>query len=177
MKIIRILLRILGGFGVLLLTLLTLAVSGVNMAMVTEYWVLIIGGGFGLFLLTALLSGGLVYLVKKRLPRRAVKVQIIIACVFLAQLPLHLAFNTAFSLAVRNYVGRQLPQVEAYHKEQGRYPGTIDEVLKGGGIMSKLMGQWSSYSVFNERSSFRLSVYRPIASGQYTYDSGAKTWK
>ena len=177
MKIIRILLRLLGGLGALLLTLLTLAVSGVNMAMVTQYWVLIVGGGFGLFLLIALLVGVLARVLWKAAGWKAARVPVIIACVFLAQMPLHFLFNGACSFAVRTYIGRQLPLVEAYHKAQGHYPGTLDEVLKGDGVMPKLMGQWASYSVFNERSSFRMSVYRPVASGQYILNPVSKQWE
>jgi hypothetical protein len=177
MKIVRILLRILGVLGALLLTLLTLAVSGVNMAMVTQYWVLIVLGGAGLFLVIALLAGVLARSVWKAAGWKAARVPVIIACVFLAQVPLHLLFNSAVSFAVRTYAGQQMAQVEAYHKEQGRYPGTLDEVVKDDGALRKLMGQWASYSVFNERSSYRLSVCRPVASGQYVFSPETKTWE
>ncbi len=177
MKIIRILLRILGGLGVLLLTLFTLAVSGLNWVAVTQYWVLIMGGGFGLFLMTALVSGGLVYFVKRRLPRRAIRVQIIIACVFLAQLPLHFLFNGVFSWTARRYVEHKLPHLEAFHQSRGCYPGTLDEITTGEKVMPLILGQWGSYSVFNERSSFRISVYCPITSGHYSLDPASKSWE
>jgi hypothetical protein len=177
MKILRILLRLLGALGVLLLTLFTLAVSGVNWTSVTQYWVLIAGGGCCLLLLTALLSGGLAYMAKKQLPRKAVKKQIIVACVFLVQLPLHFLFNGAFSWSARMYVEHKLPQLEAYRQSKGCYPGSLDEVVTGGKVTSFLMSQWSSYSVFNERSSYRISVYRPMAAGHYAYDPVSKSWE
>lgn len=177
MKIVRILLRILGGLGALLLTLLTLAVSGVNMTMVTQYWVLIVGGGFGLFLLIALLAGALARFVWKAPAWKAARMPTIIACVFLAQMPLHFLFNGAFSFAARSYVEQKLPQLEAFHQSKGCYPGTLDEILAGDKVMPLILGQWGSYSVFNERSSFRMSVYRPVASGQYILNPVSKQWE
>ncbi len=177
MKIVRMLLRVLGGLGALLLTLLTLAVSAANMAMATQYWVIVVLGGTGLFVVIALPAGVLARVVWKVAGWKAARLPIIISCVFLVQVPLHLLFNSAISFGVRTYVGEQMPLVEAYHKEQGHYPGALTEVVKGGWPMPVLMGQWASYSVFNERSSLRVAVYRPVASGQYVYDPAAQGWK
>ncbi len=177
MSVAGILLRALGWLGVLLLTLFTLAVSAVNMAAVTPYWAMTVLGGAALFLLIALLAGVLTRFVRGAAAWKAVRRLTIIACVFLVQLPLHFCFNAGCSFAVRGYVERALPQLEAYHREQGRYPGTLVEVLKNGGLMPKLAGQWTSYSVFNERSSYRLSVQRPMGPGQYVYDPGSRSWK
>ena len=90
---------------------------------------------------------------------------------------MHFLFNAGCSFAVRSYLEKQVPKLEAYHKKQGRYPGSFDELAQEGGILPKLAGQWSSYSVFNERSSFRLSVQRPFAAGQYQYNAGLKIWE
>ncbi len=177
MKIVRILLRLLGALGALLLTLLTLAVSGANMAMVTQYWVLIVGGGAGLFLLIALLAGALARFAWKAAAWKAARVPVIIVCVFLAQMPLHFLFNGAFSFAARSYVEQKMPQLEAFRQSKGCYPGTLEEILAGDKVMPFILGQWGSYSVFNERSSFRMSVYRPVASGIYVYSPESHRWE
>jgi hypothetical protein len=177
MKVFCMLFRVCVWLGALLLTLLTLAVSAVNMASVTPYWAMIVLGGMGLFLCMALLAGVLTRLVRKAVAWKAVKTLVVIACLFLAQLPLHFCFNTCCSFAVKTYMGRAVPQLEAYHKEKGRYPGTLDEALKDGGPMLKLAGQWASYSVYNERSSYRLTVQRPLAPGQYAFNPALNAWE
>ena len=177
MRILRIALRVCGWLGALLLTLLTLAVSAVNMASVTPYWVMVVLDGAGLSLFIALLVGVLTRLVRKTVAWKAVKVLALIACVFLAQMPLHFLCNAASSFAVRSCVEQQLPQLDAYQKQHGQYPGTLDDIVAGGKVGSFLLGQWSSYSVYNERSSYRMSVQRPMASGQYVYDSARRRWK
>jgi len=177
MRVLRVLMRVLGWFGVLLLTLLTLAVSVINLASVTPYWAMIALGGAGLFLAVAILAGAATRLARGATSWKTVKKMVVIACVFLAQLPFHMLVNTACSLAVRAYLEGQVPQLEAYHRENSRYPGTLDEAVKNGGALLKLSGQWSSYSVYNERSSYRLSVQRPVSPGQYVYDPAVKGWR
>ncbi len=177
MKIVCILFRLSCWLGALLLTLLTLAVSAINMAMVTQYWWLIVLGGTGLLLVIALLAGVLTRLIQKAMAWKTVKTLLVLACVFLAQVPLHFLFNTSCSLAVKAHVHMQVAQLEAYHKEQGRYPGTLEDVEKDNGVVAKLISQWSSYSVYNERSSYRLTVQRPMGAGQYVYDPVSEGWK
>ena len=53
----------------------------------------------------------------------------------------------------------------------------FDEALKGGGLALKLAKQWASYSVYNERSSYRLSAQPAVGAGQYVFNPASNVWR
>ena len=163
--------------GAILLTLLTLVASVLNLAMATQIWYMIIFGGAAATLVIAAIVAVLMRFVKKQICWRPIKLLMVIMGVFVLQLPLYFTFNAAVSWSARRYISSRLPRLEAYRQQQGRYPGDLNEVLKDDGKLPELLCRWWAYSVYNDRSTFKVEVYHPFGNGRYLFDQTSHVWK